>query len=166
MPEPRTPTRPPPPTERLLAEFRPDPRAYVRAQAVLALVATVAGVAATQLAQMPGPWAALVPLALALAVVVRAAIGHAAAMAGRWRLTDRRLAGPGGVALLMVEVTEVSTSLGSVVVMTSVGERHMIRHLADAAAAVEAITRARDEAKARPRGLTVPPPVPLPEDTR
>jgi hypothetical protein len=138
----------------------------MRAQAVLALVATVAGVAVTQLARMPGPWAVLIPLALSLAVVLRAVMGKAAALAGRWRLTDRRLAGPGGVALVLVEVTEVSTSLGSVVVMTAAGERHMIRHLADADGAVETIARARDEAKARPRGLTVPPPVPVPEDLR
>lgn len=166
MSDARPATRPPPPTERLLAEFRPDARAYLRTQAVLALLATVAGVAVTQLAQMPGPWAGLVPLALALAVLLRGVMGKAAAMAGRWRLTDRRLAGPGGVALVLVEVTEVSTSLGAVVVMTGAGERHQIRHLADPAAAAEAIGRARNEAKLRPRGTSVPPPVPVAEDLR
>jgi hypothetical protein len=161
MPENRPSTRPPTPSERLLAEFRPDPRAYRRTQAVLALLACVAGVAVTQLLQIAVLWEVLIPLALALGVAARGLLGQAAAMAGRWRLTDRRLAGPGGVALVLVEVTDVSTSLGSVVVMTAAGERHTIRHLADAAGAAETIGKARDEAKLRPRGTTLPPPVPV-----
>lgn len=145
-------------TERLIAEFRPDRNAYFREQAVLALVALVAGIALVQLLRLTTVWTAAIPLVMALAVVVRGMMGQAAAMAGRWRLTDRRLAGPGGVALVLADVTDVTTSLGSVVVLTALGDRQRIRHLADAPGAALLIQQARDEAKKRPRGLTQPPP--------
>lgn len=145
-------------TERLIAEFRPDRRAFFREQAVLALVALVAGTALGQLFGLAPVWAVLVPVALALAVILRAVMGQAVAMAGVWRLTDRRLAGPGGVALVLADVTDVTTSLGSVVVLTAMGDRQKIRHLADAPGAALLIRQARDEARKRPRGLTQPPP--------
>lgn len=145
-------------TERLIAEFRPDRNAYFREQAVLALLALVAGVALVQLLRLAAVWTALVPLALALAVILRAVMGQAVAMAGVWRLTDRRLAGPGGVAMVLADVTDITTSLGSVVVLTAMGDRQKIRHLADAPGAALLIQQARDEAKKRPRGLTQPPP--------
>ncbi len=145
-------------TERLIAEFRPDRHAYFREQAVLALLALVAGIALAQLFRLSAVWVALIPLAMALVVVLRGMMAQAAAMAGVWRLTDRRLAGPGGVALVLADVTDVTTSLGSVMVVTALGDRQRIRHLADAPGAALLIEQARDEAKKRPRGLTQPPP--------
>jgi hypothetical protein len=122
------------PDEVQRATFRPDAGIVVRDAAALAVLGggVVAGLFW---------WLAGVPLlaawiAAAAAVGVRAAVLRSEVMAAEWRLTDRRLIGPGGRVVPLARVALVRRLWGDVQVVTQAGDKHLIRHQADAAGVV------------------------------
>ena len=73
----------------------------------------------------------------------RAAYLASEALAETWRLTDRRLLGPGGRAIPLAQVQSARAFLGSVQVTTTSGDRHLIKYQADPAATANRIALRR-----------------------
>jgi hypothetical protein len=129
------------PDERLLAEFRADPRAYWRAHLLMAAGLGVLAGLALLLAGNPFPWTG--PVAAVLAVGARAAFLRSDMLADRWRLTDRRLLGPGGRAIPLGQIAQARPFLGDVQIVTRSGEKHLMKYLADAPSVLAALAGAR-----------------------
>ena len=118
-------------------EFRPDPAAYLRAHAIMALAGgIVAGVALILLGN-PDPWVG--PVAALLAIGIRAAYVRSEAMAEVWTLTQTHLSGPGGRTIPRAQIVQARPFLGAVQIVTAAGDKHLIRYLPDPAAAARAI---------------------------
>jgi hypothetical protein len=132
----------PEPGERVLAEFVPDRVTYWRGHLVMAVLGgTAAGLV---LVAMGDANAWVGPIGAAAALGVRGWYLASEALALRWQLTDRRLIVPGGRAFRLADLVTVRPFLGDVQVVTRQGDKHLIRHQADAATVVSAIVDARD----------------------
>ena len=81
--------------------------------------------------------------AIALGMLARAAYFRSEAFARRWRLTQKRLIGPQGRAVMLLEIKAVRRLMGDVQIVTKMGDKHLIKHLADAEAVVQTIEAAR-----------------------
>ena len=123
--------------ERVLAEFRADRVAYWRGHLVM-VVALGAG-AGLFLLWQGNPYPVAGPAGAAIAIFGRAAYLASEALSDVWRLTDRRLLGPGGRAIPRGQIAAARPFLGSVQVVTRAGDKHLIRYLADPAAAAATI---------------------------
>ncbi|MCB1400268.1 MAG: hypothetical protein KDJ82_10575, partial [Rhodobacteraceae bacterium] len=60
-----------------------------------------------------------------------------------WQLTDRRLIGPQGRQVMLLEIETVRRLFGDVQIITRGGAKHLIKHLADGEAVVTRITAAK-----------------------
>jgi hypothetical protein len=78
-----------------------------------------------------------------LAIGARAAYLASEALGDVWRLTDRRLLGPGGRAIPLAQIKAARPVLGAVQITTTAGDRHLIKYLADPAATAERIMQRR-----------------------
>jgi hypothetical protein len=78
-----------------------------------------------------------------LAIGARAAYLASEALAEVWRLTDRRLLGPGGRAIALAQVRSAKPFLGSVQITTTSGDRHLIKYQAAPAATANRIMTRR-----------------------
>ena len=123
--------------ETVLAEVRADPRAYWRAHGIMAVaLGVVAGVVLVAMGN-PDPW---VGLAAALpAVGLRAWYLQSEALSHRWRLTERRLLGPGLRAVPRAAIASVRPFFGDVLVVTTGGDKHLVKYPADPAAVARMI---------------------------
>jgi hypothetical protein len=63
-------------------------------------------------------------------------------MAEVWRLTDRRLLGPAGRVIPLAQLQAARPILGAVQVVTTAGEKHLIKYQADPAATAARLTNA------------------------
>ena len=90
----------------------------------------------------------------AAAVMARAAFLRSEAMGLSWRMTDRRLIGPGGRTVALDAIATVRKLFGDVQVITRAGDKHLLKHMADARAVVDAIelTRAGRRMRAEEAG--------------
>lgn len=129
------------PDETLLASFRADPAAYWRAHAVMGLVGSVVAGAALVYGGNPDPWVG--PVAVALAIGLRAAYLKSEAFAEEWQLTNRRLLGPGGRIAPLSSLKLARPFLGAVQLITQGGDKHLIKYQANPAATVAVIERAK-----------------------
>jgi hypothetical protein len=127
--------------ETLLAEFRADRTAYWRSHLIMAVVLGAA--AGLFLVWQGNPYPVAGPMGAVLAIGARAAYLASEAVAEVWRLTDRRLLGPGGRAIPLAQVQQARPVLGSVQITTTSGERHLIKYQADPAATANRITTRR-----------------------
>ena len=127
--------------ETLIAVFRADPAGYWRSHAIMALVAGVIAGAALVYGGNTAPWVG--PVAAVLAIGLRAAYLKSEAMAEEWRLTNRRLLGPGGRIAPLSSVKLGRPFLGAVQLVMAEGDKHLIKYQADAAATVAAIMAAK-----------------------
>lgn len=133
--------------ETVLAEFHADRIAYWRGHLILAVVlGTAAGVF---LIWQGNPYPIAGPFGAVLAIGARAAYLASEALAETWRLTDRRLLGPGGRAIGRPQIRDARAFLGAVQVTTTSGDRHLIKYQADPAATAARIL-ARPRIPARP----------------
>lgn len=131
--------------ERVVHHIRPDARVYLRAALVLAvLFGTLAGVALLALGN-PTPWVG--PVAALAAIAVRAIWLRSEALAAEWRLTDRRLLGPGGQSIALSAIAAVRPVFGDLVVITRAGDKHLLKYLADGPATRAAIEKAAGVAR-------------------
>lgn len=118
--------------ETLLAEFRADRTAYWRGHLILAVVlGTAAGLF---LLWQGNPYPVAGPFGAVIAIGIRATYLASEALAEVWRLTDRRLLGPGGRTIPRPQIRDARAVLGSVQITTTTGDRHLIKYQADPAA--------------------------------
>jgi hypothetical protein len=129
------------PGEKLIAVFRADAATYWRSNGILALVAGVIAGAALVYGGNATPWVG--PVAAVLAIGLRAGYLRSEAMADEWKLTNRRLLGPGGRIAPLSSITLARPFLGAVQVVMAGGDKHLIKYQADAAATVAAIAAAK-----------------------
>jgi hypothetical protein len=127
--------------EVLRATLSPDLAAFWRANGIMALALGVVAGAALVYQGNPDPWVG--PVAAALAMGARAAYIRSEAMAEVWRLTNRRLLGPGGRIVPLSSLKLVRPFLGAVQLVTQAGDKHLIKYQADAVATVAAIDGVR-----------------------
>lgn len=118
-------------------EFRPDPATYLRAHAIMAAVGAVAAGLVLILLGNPDPWVG--PVGAVLAITLRAAYVRSEAMAEIWTLTPTHLNGPAGRSFPRAQIALVRPFLGAVQIVTTSGDKHLIRYLPDPAAAARAI---------------------------
>lgn len=117
------------PGEKIVTEFRPDQQVYWRAHLIMAVIlGTVAGLA---LVWLQNPYPIVGPVGAVMAIAARAAFVQSEAMAEVWRLTDRRLLGPGGRNISMAQLQSAMPFLGAVQLTTSTGDRHLMKYLSD-----------------------------------
>lgn len=127
--------------ETVLAEFRADRTAYWRGHLILAVVLGAA--AGLFLMWQGNPYPVAGPFGAVLAIGVRAAYLASEALTEVWRLTDRRLLGPGGRAIQRGQIVSARAFLGAVQVTTASGDRHLIKYQADPAATAARIMGGR-----------------------
>ncbi len=127
--------------ERVVLEIRPDRAAYWRSHLVMAVaLGTVAGIV---LLWQGNPYPVVGPVAAILAIGVRAAYVESEAMGEVWRLTDNRLLGPAGRIIPLNQLQGARPFLGAVQVVTTSGDKHLIKYQADPAATSARLATAR-----------------------
>lgn len=127
--------------ENLIAEFRPDPAAYWRGHGILALLGGIAAGLILVATGNPHPWVG--PVAAALAIGLRAAYLRSEALGQRWRLTDRRLLGPGLRDIARHDITAARPFLGDVQIVTRQGDKHLMKYIGNAPAVIAALGTGR-----------------------
>lgn len=130
------------PGERLLAEYRPYRNRYWRDHALMAIVLMALAGGVLWATNTPRPEVGA--LGAVLAVAVRAAYLASETLALRWVLTNKRLIVQGNRGVPLMEVETVRPLLGDVQVITRSGDKHLLKHLADAAAVIARINEARE----------------------
>lgn len=123
--------------ETLRQEFRPDPATYWRGHGILALLGGVIAGLVLVATGNPYPWTG--PVAAALAIGIRAAYLRSEVMAQRWRLTDRRLLGPGLRDIALGDIAAARRFLGDVQIVTRSGDKHLMKYMADASGVIAAL---------------------------
>lgn len=132
------------PGEPVLAVFAADRRRYWTDAAAMAGL----GIAAVVLVLPVLGKAAQIPvgiLGVVAAVAARSAWLASEVFARRWQLTNRRLVGPQGRQVMLLEIARMRRLMGDVQVVTKDGQKHLIKHLADPQAAIDRIETARAE---------------------
>ena len=117
------------PGEKPVTEFRPDALVYWRAHLVMAVIlGTGAGLL---LLWLQNPYPVVGPVGAVMAIAARAAFVLPEAMGEVWRLTDRRLLGPGGRAITLAQVQSARPFLGAVQITTTTGALHLVKYQSD-----------------------------------
>ncbi|MBD3786784.1 MAG: hypothetical protein IE922_07400 [Sphingomonadales bacterium] len=124
------------------AEFLADRRRYWYDHAVLGGIGAVL-VAVVLIWMGKTDQIGIAIAAVALGMLARAAYFRSEAFARRWRLTQKRLIGPQGRAVMLLEIKAVRRLMGDVQIVTKMGDKHLIKHLADAEAVVQTLEAAR-----------------------
>ncbi len=134
--------------ETLRAEFRADRGTYWRAHLIMA--AALGLVAGLFLLWQGNPYPVAGPVGAILAIGARAAFLASEALTDLWRLTDRRLLGPGGRNIPLAQIKAANPFLGAVQIVTLSGDKHLMKYLSTpATVAQQVLTAAR---KAPPHG--------------
>jgi hypothetical protein len=121
--------------------FTPDRDTYIRNQIRLAAIAMAAAMAVLWLIGDSNIWVGAV--AGLAAIALRGWYLASEELAAVWTLQGRDLSGPGGRHVTLGQIDKVR-SLGNLVqIITSNGDKHLIKHLADPAAAIATIESAR-----------------------
>ena len=132
--------------ETVLATFLPDAGRYWKDHALLGLLG-VALVALGlwylgNLGQFP-----VAAIAIVVGMTLRGWYFRSEVFARRWQLTERRLIGPQGRQVMLLEITTIRRLMGDVQIVTKSGGKHLIRHQADGDATkhrIEAAKAARE----------------------
>ena len=115
--------------ETVITSFYPDRGAYWKDHIVLAAVAMAIGMAALFFMGNPYIWTGAVG-GLA-AVAVRALYVASDELQVRWDLTNRRLLGPGQRIARLDQISSLKTFGSAVQVVTSTGDKHLLKFQAD-----------------------------------
>lgn len=138
------------PGEKVVTELRTDRGRYWRDHAVLALVGMVG--AGFFLWLIGSEHAAIGALGAVLALAVRGAYLASEQLKARWLVTDRRVILPSGGSVMLLEVETMRKLMGDLQLVTRSGDKHLIKHLGDADAALATLTEARSRRARRKRG--------------
>lgn len=135
--------------EKRLIDIRSDRATYLRDHAVMAVLGM--GVVGMVLAVIGSEHWLIGSLGAVLALAARGAYLYGEQMRFHWVLTDRRLVGPGGRSVYLLELAAVRRLFGDVQLVTRAGDKHLIKHVAGAEEVVDTIerTKARREKRAR-----------------
>lgn len=128
------------PGEKLIAVFKPDAGVYWRTNGIMAVVAGAIAGAALVWGGNPAPWVG--PIAAVLAIGLRAFYLRSEALAEEWKLTNRRLIGPGGRVASLSGLKEVRPFFGAAQLVTA-SDKHLMKYQADTAATIAAIEQAK-----------------------
>ncbi|GAA6164312.1 hypothetical protein NBRC116590_20160 [Pelagimonas sp. KU-00592-HH] len=140
MPE-MTPTTPLGDGEEVLTSFRADRATYIRTNTWMAVIAMAAGMAILWFLENPHVWTGAV--GGLLAVAIRAFYLMSEEMSVRWDLTNQRLLGPMTRTIRLGEVKELN-KLGNVVqVVTTTGDKHLVKYQADPNETIRQINAAK-----------------------
>jgi hypothetical protein len=118
-------------------EFRPDPGSYWRAHGIMAILGSIAAGLVLIALGNPDPWVG--PFGAVLAIGLRAAYIRSDAMSEIWTLSPTHLTGPAGRSIPRADIALVRPVFGAVQIVTTAGDKHLIRYLPDPAAAARAI---------------------------
>jgi hypothetical protein len=129
------------PGEEVVANFLPDPTRYRQDHVVLAaLFIVLVGVGFVLLGRAAEIW--IGALGVILAIGFRYSYFRSEVFARRWRLTDRRLIGPQGRQVRLDQVKLVRGLMGDVQVVSTGGDKHLIRYQGEPEAVMAQIRRA------------------------
>lgn len=130
------------PGEAVAQVFLPDPRRYWVDHLVLG---GLGGVLASAVLIWLGKLdqVAVAVVAIIVGMALRAAYFRSEVFARRWQLTDRRLIGPQGKQVMLLEIETVRSLMGDVQIVTKSGDKHLIRHQASSAPVVAMIEAAK-----------------------
>lgn len=123
--------------EPVLEEFRADRLVYWKSHLVMAAVLGAA--AGLVLVWQGNPFPAAGPIGAAIAIAARAAYLASEALSDRWLLTSRRLIGPAGRTVPLAQLRLARPFLGAVQIVTLSGDKHLMKYMADPAAAARRI---------------------------
>jgi len=130
------------PDEPLITIITADRRRYLTDHAAIAAIGA-AGVLLFLPLFGKGDQIGVGLLAVLAAVVLRGWWLASEQFARRWLVTDRRLIGPQGRQVMLLEITTLRRLLGDVQIVTRGGQKHLIKHLADSQGVIDAIEAAR-----------------------
>lgn len=129
--------------ETVLATFLPDSSRYWKDHAYLGLLGIVLVAFGLwflgNLNQLP-----IAAIAIVIGMTARGWYFKSEAFARRWQLTERRLIGPQGRQVMLLEIADVRRLMGDVQVVTKSGGKHLIRHLANSQSVVNRIEAAQE----------------------
>lgn len=130
------------PGEKVSAVFSADARRYWYDHLVLgSLGAVLVSAVLVWLGKLDQ--VAVAVLAILIGMVLRGLYFRSEAFARRWQLSDRRLIGPQGKQVMLLEIATVRSLMGDVQIVTKAGDKHLIRHLAEARPVVAQIEAAQ-----------------------
>jgi hypothetical protein len=113
--------------ETLVAEFRADRVAYWRSHLIMAVV--LGSAAGLVLVWQGNPYPVAGPFGAAIAIAARAVFLASEALGEVWRLTNRRLLGPGGRAIPLTDLQSARPFFGAVQLTTTSGDKHLMKYL-------------------------------------
>ncbi len=134
------------PGERVVDSFHADRTAYWRDHAWMAAGAMALGMVVLWAIGNPHVWTGAVGGLAAIAV--RAGYLASDEVNARWDLTDRRLLGPLGKQAWLREIAQLRVLGSAVQIVTTEGDKHLIKYLADRDAVKARINAAVAGAKA------------------
>ncbi len=129
--------------EKKLREIRANKGVFWRDHGVMALVGML--VAGVVLMLIGSEHVAIGAIGAVLALFVRGLWLYSEQMRFRWILSNIRLVGPAGREVYLLELETVRRLFGDIQIITKAGDKHLIKHVADAEAAVDDILAARDK---------------------
>ncbi|MEM8581778.1 MAG: hypothetical protein AAGF50_11340 [Pseudomonadota bacterium] len=109
--------------------FRPSRQAYIRAYIIMAALAMAIGMGVLWAMGNPHAWTGAVGGLAAIAL--RAWYLSSEELAVEWVLTEKRLEGPGWRKMDLDQIKTVRTLGGAVQVITTTGDKHLIKYLDD-----------------------------------
>ncbi len=140
----------PDPDEKKLRDIRSDKATYIRDHVVMAVLGT--GVAGMVLAVIGSDHVVIGSSGALLALAARGAWLYSEQMKFHWVLSNKRLVGPGGREVYLLELERARRLFGDIQLVTKAGDKHLIKHVAQAEAIVAEIESARDRRAKRKRG--------------
>ncbi len=124
-------------TETLVARFTGNRATYIKEHVMLAAIGAVGATAVLMATGNPHAWTGAVGAVLAIAVrgfyVATEQIGMT------WQLTDKRLITPTGMSVKRGDIRKVNVIFSAAQVVTTGGDKFMIRYQADPAATAATI---------------------------
>ena len=123
--------------EAVVAEFRADRMTYWQGHLIMAVIfGTLAGLV---LVWQGNPYPVMGPIGAAIAIAARGAFLASEALSDVWKLTERRLLGPGARSIPLSQIALARAFLGTVQIVTRSGDKHLIKYLGDAAGTAQRI---------------------------
>lgn len=132
------------PGEKVEQSFHADRGAYIRDHAWMAALAMAAGMVILWAMGNPHVWTGAVG-GLA-AILIRGAYVASDELNVRWDLTNKRLLGPQTRVVNLGQIKEVRTLISNVQVITTTGDKHLLKYQADRDATKAAILLASKRA--------------------
>ena len=120
--------------------FTPDRATYIRAHVLLAVVGGIAATVVLYAMGNPHGWVGIV--AAVLGIGLRGAYLKSEELGHVWTLTETDIEGPGGQRIPLASIEKVRVIGSAAQVITHDGHKHLIKFLAEPAAAKAAIEAA------------------------